>query len=429
VDDCSAQLTWRASPADGLRLEVREVGRGSGGGGAAIDPEPAPKVPMVLDKPGVAAYRRASAALGEDGTPGPARTGAHAFRNGWRTLDNRWPGGPGAVVVEGLAPGARYEVVARAQGVEPFLAARFSCLRRPPGPELARFATVSDVHVGERRFGIWGRIHDLQYLHLPADRALYYPARALQAAIAEATAWGAGLLVAKGDLTRRTMAAELRDAARLLVASPVPVEAVMGNHECSPVRVNARGVLAAEGLDVSWRPRWRDIEGLRLVLVDSVHADPGRHEGQVSEEVARQVADMVADAPQAAWVGLHHPPEMHRYPVVYPPGVPFGQSRLLLDALVATGKPTVVSAGHRHRNRRYRYGPVEITEVGSTKDYPGVWAGYKVFEGGLVQTVRRIARPDVIAWTENTRRAMNGQWGRWSPGRLADRCFCLTWPG
>jgi len=42
-------------------------------------------------------------------------------------------------------------------------------------------------------------------------------------------------------------------------------------------------------------------------------------------------------------------------------------------------------------------------------------AGYKVYDGGLVQVVRRISRPDVISWTEATRRAMNGQWQRWSP--------------
>jgi Icc protein len=69
-----------------------------------------------------------------------------------------------------------------------------------------------------------------------------------------------------------------------------------------------------------------------------------------------------------------------------------------------------------------------VTEVGSTKDYPGVWAGYKVFEGGIIQLVRRTSDPDVMAWTEATRRAVNGQWRRWSPGRMADRCFTVDWP-
>ena len=49
-----------------------------------------------------------------------------------------------------------------------------------------------------------------------------YPVRALRASIEEAAAWGAELLVAKGDLTNTTSPAEVRDAGRLLAASPIP---------------------------------------------------------------------------------------------------------------------------------------------------------------------------------------------------------------
>jgi hypothetical protein len=140
-----------------------------------------------------------------------------------------------------------------------------------------------------------------------------------------------------------------------------------------------------------------------------------------------KAVQLAAGSSGPAWVALHHPPERHRAPTVYPPGVPFGESRHFLDALAAAKPGAFVTCGHRHRNRRYNYGSVVVTEVGATKDYPGVWAGYKVYEGGLVQVVRRISRPDVISWTEATRRAMNGQWHRWSPGRLDDRCFAVSW--
>ena len=62
------------------------------------------------------------------------------------------------------------------------------------------------------------------------------------------------------------------------------------------------------------------------------------------------------------------------------------------------------------------------------KDYPGTWAGYLVYEGGIVQTVRRIMDPAALAWTERTRRNAMGAWGRWSPGRLTDRSFSHPWP-
>ena len=85
---------------------------------------------------------------------------------------------------------------------------------------------------------------------------------------------------------------------------------------------------------------------------------------------------------------------MFPFPTVYPPGLPFGESRRLLEALAGPRQPaTFLTCGHRHRNRRYDYGRLVVTEVGSTKDYPGVWAGYKVFEGGIIQLVRRTATP------------------------------------
>lgn len=410
VDDCSAQLTWRASPAEGLRLEV---------GDTVVEPLPTAKVPLVLDKKGPSLYRAAGAT---------GRAGLfNQYRNGWRPLDPAWPAGPGAAVVDGLAPGQWYDVVASARGAPAFRAGRLRTLTPPGGRELCRFATVSDVHIGERYFGVLGRLQDVQYLDLPEEEAFFYPFRALRAAMAEAADWGAGLMVVKGDLTRRAKPAEVRDVACHLAAGPVPVETLLGNHD-NVGGVNARAILGAHGLPVAWGPRYLDLEGVRLVLVDSVHGDPRYHRGQLLTSVSRQVAAMVAAAPRAAWVGLHHPPELHPYPLCYPPGIPYGESREFLDALAAAGKPVLLSAGHRHRNRRNQYGPVEVTEVGSTKDYPGVWGGYKVFEGGIMQVVRRVARADVLTWTENTRRAMNGQWGRWSPGRLDDRCFSLSWP-
>ncbi|MGH9106578.1 MAG: metallophosphoesterase family protein, partial [Acidimicrobiales bacterium] len=255
-----------------------------------------------------------------------------------------------------------------------------------------------------------------------------YPERALRAAIAEAAAWGAELLVVKGDLTRVATVAEVRDAGRLLATSPVPVAAILGNHD-NRLGVDTRGLLASQGIDIAWAPQAVDVPGLRIVLVDTTHGDARHHRGRLSAPVAARVAALAGEVATGAMVVLHHPPEMHRYPTVYPPGIPFAEGRRLLDALAESHPATLVTCGHRHRNRRYGYGPITITEVSATKDYPGVWAGYRVFEGGIVQTVRRISSPDVIGWTETTRRAVNGQWGRWSPGRLADRCFSIDWPG
>jgi 3',5'-cyclic-AMP phosphodiesterase len=415
VDDCSVQLTWPASPAEDLRVEV---------GAVVARPEPSPAVELVLDARGVSGPATSSS---EEGL---AERWAHRYWAGRRRLDSGWPAGPGAVVLEGLAPGTTYDVVASAKGVPSFLAGRTRTLAPPGGALLYKFATISDLHIGEKNFGVLRRIHDAEEGSCgfqDGDRTVEpYPVRALHAAMDEAAAWGAQRLVVKGDLSNWTTPAEVRDVGTILAASPTPVEAVLGNHD-NQFGVDARAVLEAQGVLVPWRPRAVDVPGLRIVLVSTASGDPHLHRGELPAKASRWVAALAGEAP-AAWVGLHHPPDRHRFPTVYPPGLPFEQGRQLMEALVGANRATFVSCGHRHRNRRYQYGPIVITEVGSTKDYPGVWAGYKVYESGLVQVVRRTSRKDVITWTEATRRAMNGQWRRWSPGQLEDRCLKVHWP-
>ena len=415
VDDTSAQLVWRGSPAEDLRIEV---------GDNVVRPSPAPRAVIALgrpggDRPALADLEPGSAAGSTGGSGRRLRVSTSPLGESRRELGPRRPAGPGAVVVEGLSPGRTYDVVVSARGIPAFRACRLTTLRPPPGRLLARFATVSDVHIGERQFGIWGRIHDVGE---PP-----YPLRAWQAAVSEASDWGAELLVVKGDLTRDSTPAEVRDFAGLLAAVPMTTHPILGNHD-SHRGVNVIGILDHAGTQVTLQPRAVDITGLRLVLLNTMHGDPRYHRGHVPAEQAARAAELAAAAPGPVWLAMHHPPDLHRYPTCYPPGVPFTESRLLLRALEEANPSTFVTCGHRHRNRLYRSGGLVISEVGSTKDYPGCWAGYKVYEQGLVQTVRRIARPDVMTWTEVTRRAMNGQWGRWSPGRLDDRCFALTWP-
>jgi hypothetical protein len=87
----------------------------------------------------------------------------------------------------------------------------------------------------------------------------------------------------------------------------------------------------------------------------------------------------------------------------------------------------VITSGHSHRHRRRLIDGVPHVEVGSVKDYPGVWAGYVVHEGGLRQVVRRVSPIDCLQWTEETRRVMLGAWKMFSPGTLRDRCFVHRW--
>jgi predicted phosphodiesterase len=343
-------------------------------------------------------------------------------------------GGPGSVRVDDLVPGAAAHL--RLDGPEGRTwHRRIRTLDPPPGRELFRFATISDLHLGEQRFGFLNTIAEHP---VPAQA---HPVRATQAAIAEAEEWGAQLLIVKGDMTRGGEADEWDQFAELVEPFEGPVLATPGNHDSfqpprtglhrlpGPLaRAPGRHVLsAADGLArVGLDPRplqVHDVDGLRIVLVDT--SLPDRRTGQMVrvDEVAEAAA---CDRP--VFVVLHHQLRVTSAPTYLPVGIDHESSRRFVAELARANPATFVSSGHTHRHRRHQLGSVVVTEVGSTKDFPGTWAGYVVHEGGIRQVVRRVGRPDVLMWTDRTARAALGAWGWWSPGRRRDRCFTHRWP-
>jgi Icc protein len=338
---------------------------------------------------------------------------------------SRAPGGPGSVVIDGLAPGNRAEVWMAPRGGRRRSLGWVTTLAPPPGRLLSRFATFSDPHVGETRFG--GARQIVEGPELQGRSA----ARCLASAVREAAAWGAEVLVSRGDLTRSSHPQEFAAAAQIMAAEGLPALTVLGNHDVRH-RVDGAGILSANGLAVCTDVMVRDLPGIRLVLVHSPLTTD--HRGDLPPARIAALAEACAGAPARpdgrpgpAAVVLHHPLTDRERLTPYPPGVPVDQSAGLGRALVGANPDTVVLAGHRHRTRRRTIAGLDVSEVGSTKDYPGVWAGYAVHEGGIRQVVRRVADPVAVAWTESTGGALGGLWSWWSPGRLDDRCWTRTW--
>jgi predicted phosphodiesterase len=346
---------------------------------------------------------------------GPVRV-----RVGEREVVATSDGFPGALVVDGLAPDTPFTAVVEAPRLRRggvVLAGR--TLPAPPGPERFRIATISDVHLGAERFGLSKRMRERGRPEVP------HPLRCGRAAVAEARHWGAALLLVKGDLVDEGHPEEWDHAEELLGGAGIPAEMVPGNHEVKPKRTMDPPPSVGGGVvEIVRGVRVLDVPGIRVVLVDSTVHERGH--GRV-----RHTADEVVDAARAAdgpvLVAMHHHPQQYALPWFWPPGTPGRQARRFLRALGEANPDVVLTSGHTHRNRRHRWHGVTIAEVCATKDYPGAWAGYVVHDGGITQTVRRIAAPEAIAWTEYTRRAVLGVWGRWSPGRMPDRCFTQVW--
>lgn len=343
--------------------------------------------------------------------------GRHTFSAGPASVevDAGEPATPGAVGISGLSPDTAYELKLDGRRVH-----RFRTLASPPGPLLFRFATVNDCHIGERAFGFLRTIRETE----PHDEP--YPARCLQAAVAEAKEWGAQHLVVKGDLTNLNRASELEVGARLLRESGLDVSAVLGNHDVTRRGVNARQALANHGIEIDPKPRAVDLPGIRLVLVQT--ARRGFSRGFLDDVQVQGASELIASSPQPVFLVLHHPLQRIERNLVWPPGIPGSEAGPFLEAVAAASPNVLIASGHSHRNRFRKVGPIPLVQTGSTKDFPGAWTGYAVHEGGIRQVVRRIARPDVMRWTDESRRAVFGAWPLWSSGLRSWRCFTHQWP-
>jgi len=327
-------------------------------------------------------------------------------------------GGPAAPVLRGLPPGRRLEVELSGDGWRRTL--RAETLSPPPGEQLYRFATLSDMHLGLTTFGVFDTMKEEP---APVEP---HTTRCTRAALREAKAWGAERLVIKGDTTDSGSVDEWDQLGSLLRDVGLPTDVIPGNHDVRRRReLDVDDALDRLGLTTLGGSRALDLPGVRLVLFDTTttghHGAYDRHLDVVVELVRRSDRPVVL-------VGHHHPMPLP-FLSYWPPGVPSHHAKRFFRQVATLRPDAIYLGGHTHRHRRRDLGGVQVVEVGSPKDFPGTWAGYVVHEGGIRQVVRRVAAPDCLPWLERSRWAALGAWGRWSPGRLDQRCFTLPWVG
>jgi hypothetical protein len=331
------------------------------------------------------------------------------------TVDHR--GGPGALELVDLPPDERLSVELEWMGGSTTLSA--TTLPTPPGAELTRFATISDLHLGATNWGAFRTMRDT------SDHPVPFPLRCATAAVAEAVAWGAQCLIIKGDAAEDETLDHYALVGDLVDQFPeLPMLLIPGNHDVHNGGRRLPRFVGKRELPYIRRVEHLDLPGVRIIAADNTC--PGRGWGSV-DRVGPPILERASQGDGAVFLALHQQLQRTRFPRQWPIGVPAPSSLRLIDGLDALSQPTMISSGHTHRNRSWRRGSVVITEVASTKDWPNVWGGYVVHEGGMRQVVRRIVAPEAITWSEYSRGALNGLWAYWSPGRLDDRCVAMTW--
>jgi len=294
----------------------------------------------------------------------------------------------------------------------------FRTLARPPGERLATVATVNDVHFGEVECGILNGVDDHPiYTAAPGDDP--YPEVMNRAAIADMKALDPDTVVVKGDLMSMGTRAEYQ--AFLNAYGPAFGEKlvhVRGNHD------------AYHGQDfASDAPLVVHLPGVTLAVIDT--SIPGLASGGLSDESLEWLDQTAAEADRPVLLfGHHHAwnPDSPQRPEAYF-GINPDDSERLVE--VVARRPRIVGyfAGHTHRNRVRRFsatGDVPWVEVACVKDFPGAWAEYRVYEGGILQVFRRISAPEALAWSEKTRDMYAGLYEMYAFGALDERCFAIA---
>jgi predicted phosphodiesterase len=322
--------------------------------------------------------------------------------------------------VTGLEPATEYELAVEGVAPRAALPATFTTLVRPDGALLATLATANDVHFGEVECGHLGPPHEDigPFFTVPPD-APPYPETMNGAVIDEMRALGPDVVLVKGDLTDKGTEDQLAAFLAAYGAFGDRLAFVRGNHDAM-----VDPTMAVEGA-----PFTVELPGCTLAVLDTV--DPGRAGGRLPADQVQWLDDVAAEASGAVLVFGHH----HVWPVDAPnrPDDYFGirpsDSEALVGVVARRDNIVGYFAGHTHGNRVWRHPTargVPFAEVGCTKDYPGAWAEYRVYEGGYTQVVRRVVAPDAFDWAETTSLQYLGLYRELARGALAERCFTQT---
>jgi len=295
----------------------------------------------------------------------------------------------------------------------------FRTLPRPRGERLATICTVNDVHFGEIECGVLEGF-DLGPVFRSEPDEDPYPEIMNRGAIAEIAALDPDAVIAKGDLANAGLDDEFQAFLdHYGAAFGDRLHYVRGNHDTL-----AGGDIASDA------PAEITLPGVIVALLDTTI--PGHHTGQVTAPQLDWLDDLGGRADRPVLVMGHHhpwsPDSRQRHDGYF--GINPDDSETLVD--VVARRPALVGyfAGHTHRNRARRFsatGDVPWVEVACVKDFPGAWAEYRVFEGGVLQVFHRISEAAALRWSEKTRGMFGGTYPQYAFGQLSDRCFPI-WP-
>ena len=285
-------------------------------------------------------------------------------------------------------------------------------LARPPGELLCRFATVNDLHFGETEAGRIGN-HREGPIQRREPGEPPYPETMNRAAAGEMSAIDPAAVVVKGDLTNDGLPEEFAAFDACYVDEfGDRLHVVRGNHDSYRKQSTYTG------------DQWLELPGIAVALIDT--AIPEHTTGNVSDDQLEWLDEHLARSDRPTIVMGHHQQWISGNRSASYFGIRPDASEALSNTIAQRPNAIAYTAGHTHRHRiRAMACGVPSIEVGCVKDFPGVWAEYRVYEGGVTQVVHRISDPAALAWSERCRHLYSDfglDYQSYAMGRLEDRC-------
>ena len=315
-----------------------------------------------------------------------------------------------------LSPHTEYDIFGR----------MITTLRRPSGELLCRVATVNDIHFGELEAGRIDENPDGPIQRVgPGDDP--YPDTMNRGAVAEIAEINPAAVIVKGDISTDGQPEELAAFEAMYRGTfGDRLFVVRGNHDSYKLQNGYAG------------DQWIDVPGLSIALLDTVI--PGKTTGTLTTQQLAWLDDGAARADRPVLVMGHHQQwiggsadEITAHGDDYF-GLHPDASTALAEVVARRSSIIGYTAGHTHRHRVRAMTNVEGSaavpsiEIGCVKDFPGTWAEYRVYEGGVMQVVHRISTPEALRWSQQCRHLYSDfgiDYESYALGTLDDRCLIL----
>ncbi|MGH2725146.1 MAG: metallophosphoesterase [Actinomycetota bacterium] len=354
-------------------------------------------------------------------------------------------------VIDGLEEGTTYFYQVSSGGLpgryDRYHPGSFTTLTLPGGKLLFSFAAIADVHIGET---VSGQATSSPTEFPPAYRSeLPYPEIMARAAVAEVRRRGVSFSVLPADATshghrhdfERLRAIVSGLGRRYVIARGShdrPNQYEAARQECPPDGDCFRAVFF-RGLPATDEPRHifyaRVLRGFTFIALDSANLATGT--GELSDDQLSWLdrrLNRADERGEPAVIFFHHPVSEWSTTLAVPPlifGVSQEDAQRFLQTIADHDVRLVINA-HTHRNW-ISYSPwtgrMPVVEVGPSKEYPGGYSIFRVYEEGFVRAFHRLRCGFCREWVETTRWEFLGLYPHYTTGSLRDRNFVHRWAG